>query len=88
MFTSVLFALYIIDIIVAVILGKSEQVGGKIVCAIMWAICTIIGFAQLKRAQYKTLYSKVFNFTDRDENKEVIYIDYKEVDEDEKRLNK
>lgn len=88
MLTSVLFALYIIDIIVAVILGKSEQVGGKIVCAIIWDICTIIGLSELKHAQYKTLYSKVFNFTDRDENKEVIYVNYKEVDNNEEKLNK
>lgn len=77
-FTSILFALFIIKIIPAVVLGKS--IGSDIFCAVLWAICTVIGYLSLKDAKNKTPDYEFSIMKDREfeDNEDVIDVDFTE----------
>ena len=84
-FTSILCALFIIKIIPAIMLGKS--IVSEIFCAILWAICTVLGFWSLKDAYNKARDSEFYIFINSrfKENEDVIDVDFtEEQDIDEK----
>ena len=77
--SSAFLLLIIIKMIIALLLGKS--IVSELVCAILWAICMVIGWATLKEAK------RIANFEfhimpDLDEN--IIDVKYKIIDEDNK----
>lgn len=78
-FTSILFALFIFKMIPAVMLGKS--IGNEIFCAILWAICTVLGILCLKGAKTDSPNVEADMFTDSEfaYNKDVIDVDCTEV---------
>ncbi len=77
-FTSILCALFIIKIIPAIMLGKS--IVSEIFCAILWAICTVLGFWSLKDAYNKARDSEFYIFINSrfKENEDVIDVDFTE----------
>lgn len=81
-FTSILFALFIIKIILAIVLGKS--IGNDTFCAILWAICTVIGYLSLKDAKNKTVdYDfSIMKDWELGDNEDVIDVDFTEVQDE------
>lgn len=77
-FTSILCALFIIKIIPAIMLGKS--IVSEIFCAILWAICTVLGFWSLQDAYNKARDSEFYIFINSrfKENEDVIDVDFTE----------
>lgn len=77
-FTSILCALFIIKIIPAIMLGKS--ILSEIFCAILWAICTVLGFWSLQDAYNKARDSEFYIFINSrfKENEDVIDVDFTE----------
>ena len=77
-FTSILCALFIIKIIPAIMLGKS--IVSEIFCAILWAICTVLGFCSLHDAYNKARDSEFYIFINSrfKENEDVIDVDFTE----------
>lgn len=77
-FTSILCALFIIKIIPAIMLGKS--IVSEIFCAILWAICTVLGFWSLHDAYNKARDSEFYIFINSrfKENEDVIDVDFTE----------
>lgn len=76
--TSILCALFIIKIIPAIMLGKS--IVSEIFCAILWTICTLLGFWSLRDAQNKAMDSEFFTFINSrfKEDEDVIDVDFTE----------
>ena len=70
-FASILFALFIIKIIPAVILGKS--IVNDIIGAVLWAICTVTIYLSLK--------NKISIMKDRKfgDNEDVVDVDFTEI---------
>ena len=77
--SSIQCALCIINIILAIMLGKSIVI--QIVCAILWAIYMITGFLSLKDAQNTTPDSEFYIFINSGfkKNEDVIAVDFREV---------
>ena len=77
-FTSILCALFIIKIIPAIMLGQS--IVSEIFCAILWAICTVLGFWSLQDAYNKARDSEFYIFINSrfKENEDVIDVDFTE----------
>lgn len=81
-FTSILFALFIIKIIPAIVLGKS--IVNDIFCAVLWAICTVIGYLSLKDAKNKTVdYDfSIMKDWELGDNEDVIDVDFTELQDE------
>lgn len=81
-FTSILFALFIIKIIPAIVLGKS--IGNDIFCAILWAICTVTGYLSLKDEKNKTVdYDfSIMKDWELGDNEDVIDVDFTELQDE------
>ncbi len=82
--SSTLFVLFIIKTISSVILGESLVLVFDIICAIIWAIGTILSFLVIKIEKSTTPPDFDFGIIDMEpeDNEDVIDVDYIEVQKD------
>lgn len=77
---SILFALFILKIVLAVILGKSIVI--DICCAIVYAICIVLSLC-LKSSKTNSQNVETVMFTDSDfPDVDIIDVDYREIEDE------